>query len=217
MSGIIIMPTMGRPQNITRFIQAYADTQARTPIVMVLDDGDPKLKDYNAINYPLSFTRLMVPHGTTVPQCQNIAFELFPDKDYYGFIGDDCVPETRDWDWLLGNACQPNGIAWGDDGIQGEGLTTHPFIAGKLLRKIGYVAHPSFHHFFTDTVLLNIVRTLNCGVYLPNIKTTHYHHLNGKAEMDETYTSKGSLQRDFDNYNEFNRTEFPRLIERLRA
>lgn len=217
MNGIIILPTMGRPHNIERFIQAYRDTKAVTPVLLVLDAGDSKRGEYELIILPPQFSKIYAEPGTSVPNCQNIGYAINQDKDFYGLVGDDCVPESDHWDVILGEACMPNKIAWGDDELQRTGLVGHPFVGGELIRKMGYIAHPAFNHYFTDTVLRNIVVMMNCGIYFPDVKMPHYHHMNGRAPMDETYSSKGSIERDHAVYDEFNRTEFPNVIARLKA
>lgn len=215
-SAMIIMPTMGRPHNLKRFIDVYRKTMAMTPVVVIFDQGDKALPEYFKLDYPANFTKVDVARGTRVSDLQNIAFYHFHNEPFYGFIGDDCVPETDHWDKILAEACGSNKISWGDDGIQGEKLATHPFIGGDLVRKIGWIAAPGFVRFFTDTIITDIARGLEAAVYLPDVKTTHYHPFNGTAPMDDVYRSAPPLDIDTMTYINFRKHQLPALIERLR-
>ena len=213
---MVILPTLGRPKQLARFIEAYHVTCASSPVAVFFDAADPSLPEYDKIDYPGNFIKVSVPAGTRLPEIQNLAFKHFPNRPWYGFVGDDCLPMTRDWDVLLAAACKPMGIAWPDDGIQGEKLATHPFIDGDLVRLIGWITPPGFVQYYTDNVLTDIARDLNRAMYMPNIKLMHMHHINGMAEMDATYARSGSMEQDRDAYINFRTNVYPHLIERLR-
>lgn len=214
---MIIMPTMGRPHNLKRFIDAYRKTLATTPVVIVFDQGDKTLPEYAKLDYPDNFIKTDVAAGTRISDLQNMAFYHFHNESFYGLIGDDCVPETEHWDLILQEACGSNKIAWGDDGLQGSKIATHPFIGGDLLRKIGWIAAPGFVRFFTDTIVTDIARGLEVAVYLPNVKTIHYHPFNGTALMDDTYRAAPPLELDMTTYINFRKHQLPSLLERLRT
>lgn len=213
---MIIMPTMGRPHNVRRFIEAYRATKAMTKVLVVFDQADKALPEYEKIEWPFNFMKADVAPGTTINNIQNIVFYYFHDEPFYGLIGDDCVPQTEYWDLILQEACMPDKIAWGDDGIQGSKLATHPFIGGNLLRKIGWIAAPGFTRFFTDTIITDVARGLNRAVYLDSVKTIHYHPFNGTAPMDDTYRAAPPLDVDMMAYVNFRKNQLPLLIERLR-
>jgi hypothetical protein len=217
---MIILPTLGRPHLLKRFIEAYHSTQASAAVCLVFDASDSTLPEYAKLEIPEWWLKASVPSGTSLPTLQNLLFRQFPDRGYYGFMSDDCVPETRNWDVILaGAAMYRAGIAWGDDSIQGARLATHPFIDGELARRIGWITPPHFKRFYTDNVITEIARALGRDVYLPHVKTTHYHHMNGKAQIDATYEAANTdvnMQGDRTVFEIFMKEEFPRLIERIR-
>lgn len=210
---MIIMPTRGRPESVKRFARCYVETQASEPLTMVIDHDD---KSYDKLELPPQFTvKVMPPHGG-IGDCFNAMLEEHPDEVVYGVVADDVVPQTPHWDQLLKTACLPFGLSWGNDGVQGEKLCTHPFIAGDLARAIGWIAYPKTKHWFVDNVWKDIAIGVGHAAYLPDVHTPHFHVMNGKAELDETYMNQPSRERDFQAYAEFKKLHYEPLIARLK-
>lgn len=210
---MIILPTKGRPDSIKRFIGCYAKTQASEPMMLVMDEAD---RSYDGIELPAQFSiKRMPPHGGIV-ECVNAVFREHPDKTYYGIMADDVVPETPRWDVKLKEACLPYGISWGDDSMPDIGLPTHPFLAGDLVRKMGWVVCPSLKHWYADNMVKDIADGLGCGRYLPEVKVPHYHVFNNKAELDDTYMNQPSRERDKEAYLAFRDKELPGLLKKIR-
>ncbi len=215
---MIIMPTMGRPHNLKRFIESYRATQASVPVCVVFDAADKTLPGYAELDWPANFIKTSVPAGTRVPAIQNAIFRQFPNLGFYGLIGDDCVPETRNWDVILAGAClYRQGIAWGFDSIQNERMATHPFLCGDLVRQIGWITPPHFTHYYGDTVITHIAQALNRDIYMPEVRTIHHHHMNGLAPDDATYQNLPPLQGDKTIYELFMKEDFPKIIQRVRG
>lgn len=210
---MLILPTMGRPDSLRRFITAYQKTEASLPVHVVFDADDAAR--YNGVETPKHWRRISAPAGTPLGGIFTRLFEKYPDEQFYGMVADDVVPETRHWDTALLEACHPDKIAWGWDGIQNERLPVHPFIGGALVRKLGWWAAPGLKHWFVDNVWKAIADALNCGVYLPEVRMPHYHFLNGKAQFDRTYQQQPNHGADAVTYEKFMREEFPKVIVRL--
>jgi hypothetical protein len=210
---MIILPTLRRPDNLRRFIKAYKATGGTLPIHVVFDELNTW--QYADIELPPNWKRVSAPAGTPIGHIFNFMFMRFSKEDYYGMVADDVVPETNIWDVILRDSCMPNKIAWGCDGIQNEKLPTHPFIGGELIRKLGWWAAPGLHHWFVDNAWKAIADEFKVGVYLPQLKMTHHHFLNGKAQRDRTYDQQPNHQNDAIIFNEFMKLEFPKIKERL--
>ncbi len=183
---MFILPSRGRPHNLRRFLNASMDTTEQTKILVYLDDDDPAISEYRKIDYP----HWWIVHAGKPVGLGGVykwVFKTFPNLDYYGFLGDDLIPRTKDWDKKLIEAAGPAGISYGDDGHWGEKLSTHPCVGGELVRHMGWLCYPGLKKLFIDTVWFTIGATLGSLHYLPDVKLEHMHYLFGKAEHDETY------------------------------
>ncbi len=160
---------------------------ATTPVLLWLDEDDPFLLDYTDIETPPRWQIATVSRRNGHSEIYNDVFEANPNLDWYGFLADDVVPETMGWDTTLIRAAGRTGVAYGDDGINGEALGTHPVIGGDLVREIGWLALPGLHRIYIDTVWNEIGRMRGCVKYLPNVKLTHHHFSNRMALRDGIY------------------------------
>lgn len=210
---MIVLPTKGRVDNLKRFIQAYHNTSGSLPIWIILDAADAYR--YAAIELPPHWKRVSVPEGTTLGGIFRRVFEKYPDESYYAMVADDVVPETAHWDVIMAETCQPDKIVWGWDGIQNERLPVHPFIGGDLIRKLGWWSAPGLNHWFVDDVWKHLADSLGCGVYLPQVRMTHRHHINGLAILDRTYREQPDHVLDQRLYVQFMAEKFPVIIKRM--
>lgn len=212
---MIILPSKGRPLNLQRFIRVYKETAASLPIWVILDASDAYR--YDDIDLPSHWKRLTAPAGMPIGGIFNLIFSKYPNEPYYGMVADDVVPETSGWDVIMAELCQPDKIVWGCDSIQNEKLPVHPFIGGDLVRKLGWWSAPGLKHWFVDNAWKNIADALECGIYLPQVKMTHLHHINGRAQIDRTYREQPTHAVDEQAYFKFINEDYVATIERVKS
>lgn len=210
---MILLPTKGRPLSLKRFVTRYETTGATLPVLLLTDEADRGV--YETVGLPAGFSEMTFPAGTPIGECFNRAFAAHPDEPYYGITADDVVPETDGWDVTLRDACLPDRVAWGDDGLQGKDLPTHPFLGGELVRKLGFIAPPGVKHWYADNFWALLANTHGLGTYLPDVKTTHRHHLNGLAEFDATYATQPDHEADRQAWARFLAGEYQEVRARL--
>lgn len=191
---MIILPTIYRPESLRRFIHHYAASCATLPIYVVFDAAN--VFQYGDVTLPEHWKRCTVPTGSRLGDIFTLMFQALPNEEFYGMVADDVVPETKEWDLKLRDACQPDKIAWGFDGGKNETLIRHPFIGGDLVRRLGFWSAPGLKHWFIDNAWTDIAQGLNCGVYLPEIRMRHHHYTNGLAQKDRTYESQPNTRAD---------------------
>lgn len=191
-----ILPTRGRPQNLIRFFERFAETGARSPGIVCVDNDDPQLERYKALARPDTARDLApVPRnwkfvfapriglGPTI----NRAFEERPDLAWYGMLSDDAVPTTPGWDRALIEAAGSDGVAYGADGIRDEASAGMPVLGGDFVRSLGWIILPGLVRLYGDDVWTEIARKRGVLRYLPHVRLEHWHFSNGKAPKDETY------------------------------
>ncbi len=175
-----IIPSRSRPQNIRRLIGIT------TPVYLRLDDDDPMLQGYRDLDLPWNWI-FVVTKRASFSSIYNEFFIALPDLDWYGFLADDVVPETFDWDRLLIEAAGKDGLAFGDDGINGGAFATHFVVGGDLVRSVGWLALHGLDRIYIDTVWNDIAADRGVRRYLPDVKLRHHHFSNRLALMDQTY------------------------------
>jgi hypothetical protein len=193
---MIILPTKNRPQNLKRFIHAYRTTEATEKVCLIINADDLSYLD---VSLPPSFFIERAEATAARPGLGlliNEVFNKYPDEEYYALMADDVVPETLHWDRILKDAClRCKGIAWGNDGIAGKRLSTHPFIYGNLVRQLGWICYPKLNHCYIDTCIHLMGKAFG-RKYFKEVKTTHYHPQAGKAALDDVYLNQPDAKVD---------------------
>jgi hypothetical protein len=155
-----------------------------TPAAVLLDTDDPCLSGYQGLS--MNWAIEIGPPGG-LSDIYNQAFTRHPDREWYGILCDDVVPETDCFDLRLIEAAGSDGFAFGDDGINGGKHATHFVIGGDLVRSVGWLSLPGLDRIYIDTVWNDIARSRDVHHYIPHVKLTHHHFSNGKALFDQTY------------------------------
>jgi len=218
------LPSRSRPHNLRRFLDAYEATYATHPVWLRLDQDDPRLGEYDAIHLPENWLKTVGPrHPNRCNGCVAEMFALFPREPVYGLLADDLIPRTESWDRALIEAAGPDRLAYGDDGLHGQNLATHPVIGGELARTIGWLVLPTVLHSFVDTALFAIAHRSGRLVYLPDVKLEHMHPLakgddgKPKAEMDEVYRFPETYIQDQAAFYKWQGADLRPIVERIRA
>ena len=197
-----LCPSVMRPHNIERLALVTHDV----PLTIRLHQGDPMLAEYKKLDMPEKWKVAIGPDCACGGAWQ-WAFETFPDEKFYGFIGDDCVPQTEGWEEKLSEAAGDWAIAYPDDGMWGEKQCTHPCIGGDLVRAAGFWGMPTLEHNFIDGVWLSIGKALGLLAYVDEVKFDHRHWRNEKAVEDVVYLIGDSLyEKDEAAYREYGKS-----------
>lgn len=187
-----ILPSRGRPNNVKRLIEAWSRTGASTPVELCLDaDNAPQ---YEALQMPSCWKVVVGLRSRLLSGIYNDCFKRNPDEPWYGFIADDVVPLTNDWDVRLIEAAGRAGMAVPDGGHDMNGAP-HFVLGGDLVRSVGWLSLPGLDRLYIDTVWQNIAERRGVLRSVPHVVLEHRHFSNGKALMDSTY-QKHNKQQD---------------------
>ncbi|MFY1686490.1 FkbM family methyltransferase [Plantactinospora sp. WMMB782] len=219
---LVIVPTRGRPHNITRLWQAWRATSSGNADLLVAVDGDPtNLGAYVATGAPwVVHARWQGMIGTLNQR----AVEHADSYDALAFWGDDHCPRTPEWDRTLLDALDrhgPVGFAYGNDLHRRADLPTAVAMTSTVVRTLGYMAPPTLGHLVCDRWWLTVGRRLRRITYLPDTVIEHLHYRAGKAVKDDGYrqvNSRAQYERDRDAYRRYiNRGHLRRDVRALRA
>jgi len=197
-----ILPSRSRPHNIKRLVDAYLKTGASTPVLLRLDDDDPALDGYKEISYPDGWV-VWKAERKTLSGYYNEVYDR-TNYDWYGFIADDVIPETDEWDRKLIEIADSDGMAvpagaHGD--INSENGSPHFVLGGDLVRETGFLCLPGLDRIYIDTVWAHIARKKGVFRHVPDVVLKHLHFSNG-APMDKTYL-KSNKDKDFALFQSF--------------
>lgn len=195
-----LLPSRGRPEKMKAL--AEHENMQHVPLMVYLSIDDERLAEYKEITYPNTWD-IIYNEGLKLAEIWNWAYRNFPDEKFYGFIGDDCVPEPKTWNTTLEDAAGDWNIAYPNDGVHGQNLCTHPCVGGALLRALGWWALPGVKHSFVDTALMVIGQNTGRLKYVPEVLFDHQHPVKlGPRAIDKTYErGQESYARDEATFN----------------
>jgi len=196
MKTAIVVPSRGRPENVKRLADSFHKTEARCDLWVVIDDDDWDRKHYenNAEEYDYGY--LVIDNQSTgMAQPLNKGVEILMDDekfdhyDYFGFLGDDHLPRTTYWDYILTLAIpyNTNGIAYGNDLLQGANLPTACIMNREIIEHLGGMVPPNFKHLYLDNFWKRLGTDIGGLHYRPDVIIEHMHPLARKSEMDINY------------------------------
>lgn len=148
------------------------------------DDDDPCLPQYQRIDYPANCLFKVGPQVKMAGAMEE-AFISHYDESFFGFMGDDTIPRTANWDVELQKSAGDWLISYPDDLLSKD--PTHPFIGGELVRAVGFWALPGLTHLYTDTVWGYLGKLYGNLVHRPDVILEHMHFSVGKSAFDSTY------------------------------
>jgi hypothetical protein len=194
---VYVIPSHGRLQKLLQLCESMSEGDRAQPIMIVICDQDPTYRDYFNVKWPDSW-RLKIAYGdfSYCGEKMNWALERLPNARFYGHLCDDVLLEGKD---VLGELAEAAGdwfMAYPNDGIYHTDLACFPVSGGKLIRAIGWWAHPMFKHNCLDSVLDDIGRTLKIHKPMMHLRYVVKHPLLNTAEWDDTYRRVESINRE---------------------
>lgn len=190
---MILLPSRARPHKLTRFLEAYHETGATEPGLLMLEERD--VDAYSNVKLPDNWQMQVVPQSLAAKKFNDGAMIYAPNEDYYFVIGDDLIPLTREWDKKLRAASNGYFIVYGNDGIHGKNIATHPVVPGELVREVGYLANPLVGHFYFDIMWMDIGVPNKLLMYVDDVLFRH-EHFTVTGDYDQACAERGSSEND---------------------
>lgn len=200
LKSVFIVPTRGRPQNAERLLKAWDETGAVADLYFVCDIDDWALRDYEKIPNINIITNHVTATGSAAP-LNMAAMMLLNDSqydhyDFFGFMGDDHLPKTQFWDYRLRLLfpMDKNGIAYGNDLLQGQNLPTAALLSRGIVQTLKGMTQPGTKHLYFDNFWKQLGTDIQGLYYDHSIIIEHMHPLARKAAMDDHYARVNSRE-----------------------
>ena len=212
---LLIVPTRSRPDSSIEFYESYKENSKITDLLFALDDDDVDYPHIDGVMYEINPRMGM--NGTL----NFVANKHSEQYDYIAFMGDDHRIRTNGWDEQLVDSISgfKNGIAYGNDLLQGENLPTAVLLDANIVRKLGYMAPPNQRHLYLDDFWKHLGTTLGTLRYSANVIIEHLHFTAGKSEVDALYqevNNPGLYSFDQNEYSKYLADQFNFDLEKLR-
>ena len=211
-----VVPSRGRPENIKRLAKAFKDTEARSDLWVIIDEDDWHRKDYERGAEQYDYGYLVVENYTKgCAKSLNAGVEILLNDEqydyygYFGFMGDDHIPRTLYWDYILELAIPygKNGIAYGNDLFQGGNLPTSFLTTRAVADHLGGLTPPKTKHLYFDNFVKKLGQDLSALYYKHDVIIEHLHPVARKAAMDDNYARVNSPEM-----YEYDRTVYEEYI-----
>ena len=186
---VLLVPSRGRPKNVSRLVQACALTcAAETKIHFGFDDDDDQLAQNIAAAAACPYT--VLPRMNLTGWTNRLA-EINGDIPALGSFGDDMVPDTQGWDAALLAALPPGGGAAYAHSNRRDDIPEHIVISTNLVAALGkFVPVPGSGHWYIDEAWRDVYGPAGAGclAFLPHILIRHLHpNVTGGDPPDRTY------------------------------
>jgi hypothetical protein len=194
----VLVPTRGRPENMSRQMQALKETGSLATVIYAVDADDPRVEEYlERMDHPSAyrFAVLQVGESGKLGEWLNrlapgISWQVMRSglNELIGFMGDDHLPRTERWDKKINDAAgdEPS-VVYANDLLQGANLPTQVFISASIVHALGYMVPPGAIHLFLDNFWKALGEGSGTLKYCPDVVIEHMHPLVGKAEHDDGY------------------------------
>jgi len=211
---LLIVPTRSRPDKSLKFYEAFKENSTITDLLYALDDDDVEYPRIDGVLYEVNPRMGM--NGTL----NFVAKKYAEEYDYIAFMGDDHRIRTKGWDQKLVDTISDfaNGVAYGNDLLQGINLPTAVLIDSNIVRKLGYMSPPKQRHLYLDNFWKELGTRLGTLRYSDDVIIEHMHFTNSKSDSDELYQEVNSSEmynHDQLAYAEYLSNEFDRDLEEL--
>lgn len=219
-SLVMLVPTKSRPENASRLLHACNETAGdeMDSLVFALDPGEEKAAEYEAVipdhDYDTralwswaEVTAVQAEPQRIGPILNQLAAHYAQDCDFIGFMGDDHLPRTANWDEeLVASLGGKPGVAYGNDLVQGERIPTACIMTSDLVRSLGYMVPPGLEHLYFDDFWKMLGQAAGNLKYCPDVVIEHLHPTVGTAQWDDSYRQNNDpsqFAKDLGTYQRF--------------
>lgn len=221
-----LIPSRRRPQALERCFKAYKDTNTTSNGLVIVDRKDffDNQKEYEKLEL-LPNWNLHISVGETLGDKIREVFGQYINKfEAIGFMGDDNIPVTYEWDVKIVESLSKYLIVSTDDEwyakadkFRDRKMNGGPLWRTDLLKEIGYLFPPRLQHCFIDDLWENLGKKTKCWHTRMDVLVRHDHVIKLNVEPDSTYKKQLEFKlSDEAIYKEWIRTDRNRCLNIIR-
>ena len=215
-----VLPSLNRPQQLTDCLAAMGKVGTATPGVVILGATQHEL--LGRLQLPAKWTvRVRPTDNMTLVELLN---EFFVTRDYlpwYGFMSDDVIVRTPQWDERMVMAAGRDCFVSVNDLFRApKRMHAAVVFGGDLVRAMNFWCLPTLHHCFVDDFWEAIAARCDNWAVLMDVIAEHVHPSRDRTvERDATYRDKSRwVQADKAAFEKFrNSSDWEQLILRVKA
>lgn len=216
-----ITPSRERPKKLERLIESWRNTTSGLSDLLVCYDSDDHSYDdmiekYDDVIWCLnegetrSFLRIL----------NDVALVCCEDYQYLGFMEDDCVFETKDYEQKFIDKFKelgPYGIVFANDLLNTPRLITLPVLNSNIVKELGFYCPEELNCLFADNYWRDLATCLGSEYYFEDIIIKHLHYTVEQTECDKTSVSVDSFMGiDGNIYHQYMNNKFQSDLSKLK-
>lgn len=211
-----------RPERMKETLKSMRETHTEPLDILLVVENDKHLSSYKKIEGVKFLVSERDPKIKGAAPLWNMAFNLFPNYDYYVLVADDNIFRTKGWDKRMREKIdKQNGwaVVHVNDLHKRGSLLSFFMTSGKLIKAVGFISIPGLIHLKVDVLWQKIGGSIGKIFYLDDVIIEHVHPAFGKAEWDDLYRSINSdevIYNDNDVYDKWIKEEFPILVKSIK-
>jgi hypothetical protein len=192
-----ITPSRERPEKLERLIHSWRNTTSGLSDLLVCYDYDDSSYDemiqkYDDVIWCLNKGE----RGSFLKILNEIALECCSQYQYLGFMEDDCVFETPNYEKKfidkfgeLGSY----GIVYANDLLNTPRLITLPVLNSNIVKDLGFYCPDELNCLFADNYWRDLATALGSEYYFEDVIIKHLHYSVEKTKCDNTSISVDSF------------------------
>ncbi len=195
MQGKILLPSLNRPHLLKRFFDAYRETEATAPGMVLIDELDYSANKgkYDLLELPPDWC-LRITKAVTMGDKVREVWEEIVNLDYVSILNDDHIPRTKNWDQLVLKQINGHNVVFTNDGPTPDKPWNAPgrisgmiCFSGPILKALGWMFPKDLHHLYSDEVWGFLFSQAKCCQAIMDVCVEHDHAYKDEAQRDDTY------------------------------
>ena len=196
--GRFYLPSRNRPKSLARFFKAWNEMGATCPgaIVLNVDDWNANIAAYESLELPRGW-EFAFAEADSLCDALRFCWPSMKEQAWVAMVDDDYIPETPGFDLRMVEALNGHNFISTNDcwqakpDIRAGRMCGAWAFSGDLLRAVGYFIPEGLRKSYGDDVWETIGRATGTWTVRMDIIARHLHHMNGKADVDETSAQVG--------------------------